>query len=134
MVYLIAAVAETNRVPFDLPEAESELVAGFFTEYSGMRFAFFFLAEYANMIMVSCIATVAFLGGWQSPFPFLHFVPPIVWFLLKVYFFLFFYFWLRATLPRLRFDQLMKFGWKVLLPVALGNILITSILLYLARH
>jgi len=133
VVYLIAAVAETNRVPFDLPEAESELVAGFFTEYSGMRFAFFFLAEYANMIMVSCIATIAFLGAWQAPFPHLGFVPPIVWFVLKVYCFLFFYIWLRATLPRLRFDQLMKFGWKVLLPVALGNILITSILLYLSR-
>jgi len=132
VVYLISAVAETNRVPFDLPEAESELVAGFFTEYSGMRFAFFFLAEYANMIMVSCIATVAFLGAWHAPFPFLEF--PIVWFLLKVYFFLFFYIWLRATVPRLRFDQLMRFGWKVLLPVALANIMITSVLLYLVRR
>jgi NADH-quinone oxidoreductase subunit H len=134
VVYVIAAVAETNRVPFDLPEAESELVAGFFTEYSGMRFAFFFLAEYANMIMVSCIATIAFLGGWQPPIQALSFIPPVVWFLLKVYCFLFFYFWLRATLPRLRFDQLMAFGWKVLLPVALGNIVITSTLAYFAQH
>jgi NADH-quinone oxidoreductase subunit H len=134
VVYLIAAVAETNRVPFDLPEAESELVAGFFTEYSGMRFAFFFLAEYANMIMVSCIATIAFLGGWQAPLPFLGFIPPIIWFLLKVYCFLFFYFWLRATLPRLRFDQLMQFGWKILLPVALGNVMVTSTLLYFAQR
>lgn len=130
VVYLIAAIAETNRVPFDLPEAESELVAGFFTEFSGMRFAFFFLAEYANMIMVSCVAAIAFFGGYQAPFPFLEFIPPIFWFLLKVYGFLFFYFWLRATVPRLRFDQLMQFGWKILLPVALANIVVTSVMVY----
>ncbi len=134
VTYMIAAVAETNRIPFDLPEAESELVAGFFTEYSGMRFAFFFLAEYSNMIIVSAIATTAFLGGWQAPFKFLEFIPPFVWFFLKVYFLLFFYIWLRATLPRLRFDQLMQFGWKILLPVTLGNILVTSIIVYLVRR
>jgi NADH-quinone oxidoreductase subunit H len=133
VIYLISAVAETNRLPFDLPEAESELVAGFFTEYSGMRFAFFFLAEYANMILVSCIATVLFLGGWQAPFEFLGFVPPIVWFLLKVYSLLFFYFWIRATLPRLRYDQLMQFGWKVMIPLALANIVLTSAVVYIVR-
>lgn len=130
VLYMIAAVAETNRLPFDLPEAESELVAGFFTEYSGMRFAFFFLAEYANMILVSCIAAIVFLGGWHAPFPFLDFVPGVIWFLLKVYGFLFFFFWIRATLPRLRYDQLMTFGWKVMIPLVLANILITSIAAY----
>ncbi len=130
VIYMICAIAETNRLPFDLPEAESELVAGFFTEYSGMRFSFFFLAEYANMILVSCIAVVAFLGGWQAPFSFMEFVPPIVWFLAKVYFLLFFYIWLRATVPRLRFDQLMAFGWKVMLPLSLVNVLLTSIVKY----
>lgn len=137
VIFLISSVAETNRLPFDLPEAESELVAGFFTEYSGMRFAFFFLAEYANMILVSCVATVLFFGGWHAPFPFLQAPEPfswvtgIIWFAFKVYFFLFLFFWIRATLPRLRYDQLMRFGWKVLLPIALGNIVITSIMAYL---
>ena len=132
VVYVISAVAETNRVPFDLPEAESELVAGFFTEYSGMRFAFFFIAEYANMILVSCVAAALFLGGWNAPYPgtILEYIgleriawmENVVWFAVKVYFFLFLFFWLRATLPRLRYDQLMRFGWKVMLPIALGNI------------
>ena len=140
VVYVISAVAETNRLPFDLPEAESELVAGFFTEYSGMRFAFFFLAEYANMILVSCIAAALFLGGWNAPAPFLQFhgslahllwLSATIWFAVKVYFFLFLFFWLRATLPRLRYDQLMRFGWKVMLPIALGKILITAIAAYL---
>ncbi len=141
VVYVISAVAETNRVPFDLPEAESELVAGFFTEYSGMRFAFFFIAEYANMILVSCIAAALFLGGWNAPypgtaierlgFPHLAWIEQVVWFATKVYVFLFLFFWLRATLPRLRYDQLMRFGWKVMLPIALGNILVTSIAAYL---
>jgi NADH-quinone oxidoreductase subunit H len=136
VVYVISAVAETNRVPFDLPEAESELVAGFFTEYSGMRFAFFFLAEYANMILVSCIAAALFLGGWNAPAPFLQlggnlmWLSGLFWFTVKVYFFLFLFFWLRATLPRLRYDQLMRFGWKVMLPIALGNIVVTSLLAY----
>jgi NADH-quinone oxidoreductase subunit H len=140
VIFLISAVAETNRLPFDLPEAESELVAGFFTEYSGMRFAFFFLAEYANMILVSCVATVLFFGGWDAPIPFLQFhgslesfawLSGLFWFTVKVYFFLFMFFWIRATLPRLRYDQLMRFGWKVLLPIALGNIVITSIMAYI---
>ena len=137
MVFLISSVAETNRTPFDLPEAESELVAGFFTEYSGMRFAFFFLAEYGNMILVSCVATVLFFGGWYAPLEILqgpeslHWLTGIFWFVAKVAFFLFFFFWIRATLPRLRYDQLMRFGWKVLLPIALGNIVITSIWAYI---
>ena len=140
VVYAISAVAETNRVPFDLPEAESELVAGFFTEYSGMRFAFFFIAEYANMILVSCVAAALFLGGWNAPYPgtilgyigldSLAWIENVVWFAAKVYFFLFLFFWLRATLPRLRYDQLMRFGWKVMLPIALGNIVLTAIAAY----
>lgn len=140
VVYVISSVAETNRVPFDLPEAESELVAGFFTEYSGMRFAFFFIAEYANMILVSCVAAALFLGGWNAPYPGtllghiglegIAWVENVVWFAAKVYFFLFLFFWLRATLPRLRYDQLMRFGWKVMLPIALGNIVLTSIAAY----
>ena len=140
VVYVISAVAETNRVPFDLPEAESELVAGFFTEYSGMRFAFFFIAEYANMILVSCVAAALFLGGWNAPYPgtILEYIgleriawmESVVWFAVKVYFFLFLFFWLRATLPRLRYDQLMRFGWKVMLPIALGNIVLTAIAAY----
>jgi NADH-quinone oxidoreductase subunit H len=138
-LYVISAFAETNRLPFDLPEAESELVAGFFTEYSGMRFAFFYLAEYTNMILVSCIATVLFMGGWHAPLPALEFSWPwpwvwhLVWFTVKVYGFLFFFIWIRGTLPRLRYDQLMKFGWKVMIPLALANIFVTGILLYLAR-
>ena len=139
VIYLISAIAETNRLPFDLPEAESELVAGFFTEYSGMRFAFFFLAEYANMILVSCIATILFLGGWHAPFDSLFgivdltWIPSIFWFLGKVYGFLFFYIWIRATLPRLRYDQLMMFGWKVMIPLALANIVVTATALYFMR-
>ena len=141
VVFVISSVAETNRVPFDLPEAESELVAGFFTEYSGMRFAFFFIAEYANMILVSCVAAALFLGGWNAPYPgtllerigldSIAWAENVVWFAAKVYFFLFLFFWLRATLPRLRYDQLMRFGWKVMLPIALGNIVITAIAAYL---
>ena len=125
-VYLISAIAETNRVPFDLPEAETELVAGFHTEYSAMKFALFFLAEYANMFTVSVLATVLFLGGWQGPF--VSQIPLLgpVYFLAKVFFFLFLYIWLRATLPRFRYDQLMDFGWKFLLPVALLNIVLSA--------
>jgi len=139
VVYLISAVAETNRLPFDLAEAESELVAGWMTEYSGMRFAFFFMAEYANMILVSCIASVLFLGGYNAPYPGtllpgnLSWIEGVAWFTVKVYAFLFLFFWLRATLPRLRYDQLMRFGWKVMLPLALGNIVITSIVVYFLR-
>src|SRR5436309_46127 len=139
VVYVISAVAETNRLPFDLPEAESELVAGWMTEYSGMRFAFFFMAEYANMILVSCIASVLFLGGYHAPYPGtllpanLAWIEGVAWFTVKVYGFLFLFFWLRATLPRLRYDQLMRFGWKVMLPLALGNIVITAIVVYFLR-
>jgi NADH-quinone oxidoreductase subunit H len=126
IIYIITAVAETNRAPFDLVEAETELVAGFHTEYSGLRFGLFFIAEYVNMLTVSCIATLLFFGGWNAPFG-LTMIPGIVWFVLKVSFFLFFYMWLRATLPRLRYDRLMAFGWKVLLPVATLNLIVTAI-------
>lgn len=126
IIYLISAIAETNRVPFDLPEAETELVAGFHTEYSAMKFAFFFMAEYVNMFTVSMLATTLFLGGWNGPgvaqFPILG----VFYFLGKVVFFLFLYIWLRGTLPRFRFDQLMDFGWKFLLPAAILNVILTA--------
>ncbi len=126
-IYLITAIAETNRAPFDLVEAETELVGGFHTEYSGLRFGLFFIAEYLNMITVSCIATLLFLGGWNAPFG-LTFVPGIIWFLIKVGLFLFVYIWLHATLPRFRYDRLMAFGWKVLLPLATLNLMVTAAL------
>jgi NADH-quinone oxidoreductase subunit H len=122
VLYAICAVAETNRAPFDLAEAESELVAGYHTEYSSLRFAMFFIGEYANMIAVSSVATTIFLGGWHGPF-----LPPVVWFSIKVFFFMSVYIWLRATLPRLRYDQLMNFGWKVLFPLALLNVMLTAL-------
>jgi NADH-quinone oxidoreductase subunit H len=127
-IYLISAIAETNRVPFDLPEAETELVAGFHTEYSSLKFALFFMAEYVNMMTVSVLATTLFLGGWNGPW--VKDIPWLgpVWFLAKVFFFLFLYIWLRGTLPRLRYDQLMNFGWKVLLPAALFNIVLASVI------
>ena len=138
-IYLMAAYAETNRTPFDLPEAESELAAGYHTEYSSMKFAMFFMAEYANMITVACVATLLFFGGWSSPFG--HLLPviggtvglilkallPVFWFVLKVFLFLFLYIWVRGTLPRFRYDQLMSFGWKFLVPLAIANILATSL-------
>jgi NADH-quinone oxidoreductase subunit H len=130
LCYFTAAVAETNRVPFDLPEGETELVGGFHTEYSSFKFAMFFMAEYANMVTVSCIATLVFFGGWHGPVfgpPALKALLPVFWFCLKVFCFLFFYIWMRGTLPRFRYDQLMAFGWKFLLPVALLNILVTSL-------
>jgi NADH-quinone oxidoreductase subunit H len=132
-VFVISAVAETNRTPFDLPEAESELVAGYFTEYSSFRFALFFLGEYIAMLIMASLCAICFLGGWTLPWyilkvlPFLAFVPGIVWFLLKVYAFIFFYYWIRATVPRYRYDQLMNIGWKILIPIALANILITGL-------
>jgi NADH-quinone oxidoreductase subunit H len=188
--FFIAAVAETNRVPFDLPEAESELVAGFHTEYASMKFAMFFIAEYTSMITVSCLATIMFFGGWLSPFPdswtFTHYVPsvllvpfglwvifdgvryenlfgrmllPVVgavlaaigvalvvfppaneaiqgvfWFLAKVFTFLFVYIWMRGTLPRFRYDQLMSFGWKFLLPVSIANVVLTSVVILWRMH
>jgi len=124
-VFLVSAIAECNRVPFDLPEAENELVAGYFVEYSGMRFGLFFLGEYTAMIVMSALATTCFLGGWWGPFE----IPgvPFFWFLLKVYAILFCYIWVRATLPRYRYDQLMGLGWKVLIPVALANLFVTAI-------
>ncbi len=128
LVYAISAVAETNRCPFDLPEAETELVAGFHTEYSSMKFALFFMAEYANIITVSAIAVTFFFGGWRGPF-----LPPVIWFLIKLFLCIFFFIWLRSTYPRFRYDQLMKFGWKFLLPVALANILITGLVMVLIQ-
>lgn len=119
MVYLVAMVAETNRSPFDLPEAESELIAGFHTEYSSMKFAMFFMGEYAAMLGVSGIATTLWFGGWLPPIPQLGFIPSGVWFLLKMFVFFFGYVWLRATLPRLRYDALMAIGWKRMLPLSL---------------
>ena len=132
IIYIITAVAETNRTPFDLVEAETELVGGFHTEYSGLRFGLFFIAEYVNMLTVSCIATLLFLGGWNAPFGLGNLpVPGVIWFVIKVSCFLFFYMWLRATLPRFRYDRLMAFGWKVLLPVATLNLLVTAIIVAL---
>jgi len=129
-IYLMAAYAETNRIPFDLPEAETELVAGYHTEYSSMKFAMFFMAEYANMITVACLATLLFFGGWHGPLagpPLLRAVLPVFWFLAKVFCFLFLYIWVRGTLPRFRYDQLMSFGWKFLLPLAISNLVATAI-------
>jgi len=139
-IYIMAAYAETNRAPFDLPEAESELVAGYHTEYSSMKFAMFFMAEYANMVIVSCVATLMFFGGASSPFG--NLIPafggavvqallPVFWFVAKVFAFLLLYIWVRGTLPRFRYDQLMSFGWKFLLPLAMANIIITSLVLAL---
>ncbi|MGQ3685857.1 MAG: NADH-quinone oxidoreductase subunit NuoH [Candidatus Loosdrechtia sp.] len=125
-IYAVSAIAEVNRTPFDLPEAETELVAGYHTEYSSLKFAMFFMAEYANMITVSAIAVTFFFGGWQGPF-----LPPVVWFFLKLSCCLFFFIWLRSTYPRLRYDQLMYFGWKFLLPLALLNIVITAFIMVL---
>ena len=132
VIYVIAMIGETNRAPFDLPEAESELVGGFHTEYTSLKFAMFFLAEYINIVTVSALATTLFLGGWQPIFPFcaVEFLSegwfPIVWFLAKTSLFIFFFIWLRGTLPRMRYDQFMRFGWKVLVPVGLVWILLVA--------
>jgi len=140
MIYVICGIAETNRAPFDLPEAETELVAGYHTEYSSMKFAMFFLAEYANMLNVSAIATTLFLGGWQSPIPINMPIPegslletlgPVFWFVTKILGFILLYMWLRATLPRLRYDQLMRFTWKGLVPICLANIMVIATVLTL---
>jgi NADH-quinone oxidoreductase subunit H len=160
LIYFVSAVAETNRAPFDLPEAETELVAGFHTEYSGMKFALFFLAEYMNMIVVGCIVATLFFGGWlpvtlglgyvfpglpdylanplgHAPFhlagAFWPFLTGVVWFSLKVFVVLFFYLWLRATYPRYRYDQLMRIGWKWLLPLSLANVMATAFILVFRR-
>jgi NADH-quinone oxidoreductase subunit H len=139
--YFVSAVAETNRIPFDLPEAESELVAGFHTEYTGMRFALFFLGEYGNMVIISAVASILFLGGWMRPFPNqewsafldgawlplgLGMLVPMLWMAAKVMIFMLAYLWFRATFPRYRFDQLMALGWKWMLPRALVNVVITG--------
>ena len=130
LVFLLSGIAETNRAPFDLPEAESELVGGYHTEYSGVKFALFFLAEYLNVITVSAVAATAFLGGPDGPvLDFLPWLWPLLWFAVKVYAFIFLFIWLRATLPRLRFDRLMSFGWKVLIPVAFGWVAVTAVVL-----
>jgi NADH-quinone oxidoreductase subunit H len=126
VIYLIAATAETNRAPFDIPEAESELVAGFHTEYSGMRFGMFFFAEFSNMVIVCAVATVLFLGGWHGPL-----LPGIVWFFIKVYALILVMMWFRWTFPRLRFDQLMTFAWVILVPLAIFNLLLTTLVIKL---
>jgi NADH-quinone oxidoreductase subunit H len=132
VIFLAGSLAETNRSPFDLPEAEQELTGGFHTEYSGMRFALFYLAEYTNMIIVSCVAVTLFFGGWLRPFPnvaalwVLDYVPGWIWFLLKVFGFIYLFMWVRATLPRYRYDQLMRLGWKVLIPLAIANLIVTA--------
>jgi NADH-quinone oxidoreductase subunit H len=133
-IYIMAAYAETNRIPFDLSEAETELVAGYHTEYSSMKFAMFFMAEYANMITVACLASILFFGGWSGPVfgpPIVQSLLPVFWFALRVFIFIFIYIWVRGTLPRFRYDQLMAFGWKFLLPLAIANIVVTSLVVAL---
>ena len=122
IIYLISAVAECSRTPFDLTECDNELVAGYQTEYSSMKFALYYLAEYAHILVVSSVAVTLFFGGWHGPI-----LPPVIWFLIKIFFFIFFFIWIRATFPRFRYDQLMKFGWKVLFPLALLNIMLTAV-------
>lgn len=136
VIFWISGVAETNRAPFDLAEGESEIVAGFHVEYSAVGFALFFLAEYASMILISAVASLVFLGGWLSPFegiPFLNdiffFVPGFVWFFVKIALFLFLYLWMRATFPRYRYDQLMRLGWKVLIPVSIVWVIVTAVMI-----
>lgn len=126
LIYLISAVAECSRTPFDLTECENELVAGYQTEYSSMKFGLYYLAEYAHILVVSSLAVTLFFGGWQGPI-----LPPVIWFLIKVFIFIFFFIWIRATFPRFRYDQLMKFGWKVLFPLALLNIMATGVVMTL---
>jgi len=136
VVFWISGIAETNRAPFDLPEAESELVAGYHTEYSGMKFAFFYMAEYAHMVLVSSLVVILFFGGWLPPFPnlpalaFLHRIPGFLWYLAKIMFFLYLYVWIRATLPRYRFDALIKLAWKWLIPLAALNLVAVAVLRY----
>jgi NADH-quinone oxidoreductase subunit H len=131
MLYIICGLAEINRTPFDMPEAESELACGFNIEYSSMKFAMFFMAEYAHMVTIAAVAVTLFWGGWQPPFAFLGFIPGVVWFFLKLFVVLFFFIWQRGTFPRLRYDQIMNLGWKILFPLALINLFITSLVLVL---
>jgi NADH-quinone oxidoreductase subunit H len=128
IIFFIASIAELNRTPFDLPESENELVAGYHVEYTGFRWAFFMLAEYVYLFAMSALITVVFLGGWLAPISFLDFIPGAVWFAVKFSVVVFVYIWLRATLPRFRADKLMEFGWKVLLPIALANIFLTALI------
>ena len=137
VLFFICGLAETNRLPFDLPEAETELVGGFHTEYSGFRFSLYFLAEYASMITVSALAVTLFFGGWLRPFPnvawlgFLDLVPAVLWFSLKVFIILYVFIWIRGTLPRFRFDQLMQYGWKIFLPLAMANVMVSAVVIWL---
>lgn len=128
VLFMIAGVAETRRLPFDIPEAESELVAGFHSEYSGMKFGMFFIGEYVGITLISALIAVLFFGGWLGPW-----LPPIVWFLIKMFFFIAFFILLRASLPRPRFDQLMSWGWKIMLPLALANLLVTGAIVLAVR-
>ncbi|MCP2605006.1 NADH-quinone oxidoreductase subunit NuoH [Candidatus Aminicenantes bacterium AH-873-B07] len=138
-IFFVAGVAESNRLPFDLPEAESELVGGFHTEYSGMKFAFYFVAEFAHILFFSALVTILFFGGWLRPFPnvswlsFLDYIPPVFWFLGKLAFFVFLFMWMRATWPRYRYDQLEMISWKWLIPLALANIFITGFIVILVK-
>jgi NADH-quinone oxidoreductase subunit H len=137
LVFWISAVAETNRAPFDLPEAESELVAGYHTEYSGLKFAYFYIAEYTHMVLASSLTVILFFGGWLPPFPglkalaFLHILPGFVWYLIKIMFFLYLYVWIRATFPRYRFDALIKLVWKWLIPLSLLNLAVVVLVGFL---
>lgn len=133
IIYFISVVAETNRAPFDLPEAEPELVAGFFTEYSAMSSGLFFMGEYANIVLVSFLGALVFLGGWLPPLGFLDFIPGLIWLGLKACFLMFVFLWIRATFPRYRYDQLMRLGWKVFLPISLFWIFLTGLVLQLSR-
>lgn len=127
LLYIVCGLAEINRTPFDMPEAEAELACGFNIEYSSMKFALFFMAEYAHMITMGAVAVTLFWGGWQPPLPSLGFIPGVVWFVAKLFVFLFFFIWQRGTFPRLRYDQIMAFGWKVLLPLTLINLILTAL-------
>lgn len=134
-LFIVTGLAEINRTPFDMPEAESELVSGFCTEYSSMKYALFFMAEYANMIVISAVAVTLFLGGWSAPLNIAIFtmIPGFVWLLAKIYFLMFCFMWLRATFPRVRYDQLMRLGWKVLLPLALANVVVTGLVVVILQ-
>ncbi len=131
VLFIICGLAEINRTPFDMPEAEAELACGFNIEYSSMKFALYFMAEYAHMITLGAVAVTLFLGGWQPPIPALGFIPGVVWFCIKLFAFQFFFVWERGTMPRLRYDHIMKFGWKVLLPLALINLIVTGFIVSL---